>query len=213
MTGSRSHSRDGIAGSEVLRLTPGRCSVLPDATGDGMAIADRVELLGRAEIAPDDAGSAASSRPGGSAAGRSSAASRPSAPRPTRAPAPAAATRRRLGDRLDTGVAVFDTLLPLGPGAADRAVCGVWRWQIVASGPVRAWGSGRCRGDRLWSANAAANCANSRKVLGPTGMARSVVVTAVGPVVADAPVHRLTAMAVAEHFRDGGSRCCFWSTA
>ncbi|MBN8631511.1 MAG: flagellum-specific ATP synthase FliI, partial [Rhodobacterales bacterium] len=48
------HSRDEVAGGEVLRLTPGRCSVLPDASGDGMAIGDRVELLGKAEIAPDD---------------------------------------------------------------------------------------------------------------------------------------------------------------
>jgi hypothetical protein len=40
------HSRDGVAGGEVLRLAPGRTSVLPDASGDGMAIDDRVELLG-----------------------------------------------------------------------------------------------------------------------------------------------------------------------
>ncbi|NJS39091.1 MAG: flagellum-specific ATP synthase FliI, partial [Rhodobacteraceae bacterium] len=48
------HSRDGAAGGEVLRLSAGRCSVLPDASGDGMAIGDRVELLGKAEVAPDD---------------------------------------------------------------------------------------------------------------------------------------------------------------
>jgi flagellum-specific ATP synthase len=48
------HSRDATAGGEVLRLVQGQCSVLPDASGDGMSIGDRVELLGKAEIAPDD---------------------------------------------------------------------------------------------------------------------------------------------------------------
>ncbi|MGL6182778.1 MAG: hypothetical protein ACRC2G_11450, partial [Aestuariivirga sp.] len=38
-------SRDSAAGGEVLRLTPGLAFVLPDASGDGMTIGDRVELL------------------------------------------------------------------------------------------------------------------------------------------------------------------------
>ena len=109
------HSRDGTAGGEVLRLVPGRASVLPDASGDGMAIDDRVELLGKAEIAPDDSwvgriidatGQALDGRP----------LLRGPHPRALRAPAPPAAGRRRLGARLETGVAVFDTLLPLVRG-------------------------------------------------------------------------------------------------
>ena len=50
----RIHSRDLATEGEVLRLTPGLCFVLPDASGDGMAIGDRVERVGRADIAPDN---------------------------------------------------------------------------------------------------------------------------------------------------------------
>jgi flagellum-specific ATP synthase len=198
------HSRDGVAGGEVLRLTPGRCSVLPDATGDGMAIADRVELLGRAEIAPDDSWIGRIIDPTGQPLDGRPLLRGPRA-RALRAPAPAAATRRRLGGRLDTGVAVFDTLLPLvrgqriglfaGSGVGKSSLLARFARGVRADVVVIALVGERGRELREFT----------ERVLGPEGMARSVVVTATSD---QSPLLRrscaLTAMAVAEHFRDQG---------
>jgi flagellum-specific ATP synthase len=198
------HSRDGTAGGEVLRLTPGRCAILPDASGDGMAIGDGVELLGKAEIAPDDSwigriidamGQPLDGRP----------LLRGSRLRALRAPAPPAAHRRRLGNRLETGVAVFDTLLPLvrgqriglfaGSGVGKSSLLAKFARGVEADVVVIALVGERGRELREFT----------ERVLGPAGMARSVVVTATSD---QSPLMRrmcaLTAMAVAEHFRDQG---------
>lgn len=198
------HSRDGVAGGEVLRLVPGRCSVLPDASGDGMAIGDRVELLGKAEIAPDDSwvgriidatGQPLDGRP----------LLRGPLSRGLWAPAPPAASRRRLGRRLETGVAVFDTLLPLvrgqriglfaGSGVGKSSLLARFARGVEADVVVIALVGERGRELREFT----------ERVLGPAGMARSVVVTATSD---QSPLMRrmcaLTAMAVAEHFRDQG---------
>jgi flagellum-specific ATP synthase len=97
------HSRDGSAGGEVLRLIPGRCSVLPDASGDGMAIDDRVELWGKAEIAPDDSWIGRVVDPTGQPLDGRPLLRGPKN-RALRAPAPPAALRRRLGARLARGL-------------------------------------------------------------------------------------------------------------
>jgi flagellum-specific ATP synthase len=198
------HSRDGTAGGEVLRLSAGRCSVLPDASGDGMAIADRVELVGKAEIAPDDSWIGRVVDPMGRPLdGRPL--MRGAVPRALRAPAPAAATRRRLGARLSTGVAVFDTLLPLvcgqriglfaGSGVGKSSLLARFARGVAADVVVIALVGERGRELREFT----------ERVLGPAGMARSVIVTATSD---QSPLMRrmcaLTAMAVAEHFRDQG---------
>jgi flagellum-specific ATP synthase len=200
----RIHSRDGMAEGEVLRLYPGSCSVLPDTSGDGMAIGDRVELLGRAEIAPDD-----------SWIGRIvDAAGRPLDGRPLlrgpvtralRGSAPPAALRRWLGERLATGSAVFDTLLPLvrgqriglfaGSGVGKSSLLARFARGVEAEVVVIALVGERGRELREFT----------ERVLGPQGMARAVVVAATSD---QSPLQRrtcaLTAMAVAEHFRDQG---------
>ena len=198
------HSRDGVAGGEVLRLVPGRSSVLPDASGDGMAIDDRVELLGKAEVAPDNSwigrvvdatGQPLDGRP----------LLRGSCARALWAPAPAAASRRRMGGRLGTGIAVFDTLLPLvqgqriglfaGSGVGKSSLLARFARGVEADVVVIALVGERGRELREFT----------ERVLGPAGMARSVVVTATSD---QSPLMRrmcaLTAMAVAEHFRDQG---------
>ena len=198
------HSRDGTAGGEVLRLVPGSCSVLPDASGDGMSIGDRVELLGKAEIAPDDSwigriidatGQPLDGRP----------LLRGTQLRSLRAPAPSAAHRRRLGERLETGVAIFDTLLPLvrgqriglfaGSGVGKSSLLARFAQGVESDVVVIALVGERGRELREFT----------ERVLGPKGMARSVVVTATSD---QSPLMRrmcaLTAMAVAEHFRDQG---------
>jgi|GEM_PF-6279356 len=108
--------RDGQeTGGEILGLDHERARVLPDTGAEGLAIGDAVALVGRPEIAPDQ-----------SWIGRIvDAFGRPLDGRPLfrgphgralRAPAPAAAVRRRLGARLETGVRCFNTLLPLVRG-------------------------------------------------------------------------------------------------
>ncbi|NHB76681.1 FliI/YscN family ATPase [Rhodobacter calidifons] len=198
------HSRDGSAGGEVLRLAPGRCWVLPDASGDGMAIGDRVELLGPAEIAPDDSWIGRIIDPMGQALDGKPLL-RGARPRSLRAPAPAASNRRRLGPRLETGVAVFDTLLPLvrgqriglfaGSGVGKSSLLARFARGVEAEVVVIALVGERGRELREFT----------ERVLGPEGMARSVVVTATSD---QSPLMRrmcaLTAMAVAEHFRDQG---------
>ncbi|OYX24364.1 MAG: flagellum-specific ATP synthase FliI [Rhodobacterales bacterium 32-66-7] len=197
-------SRDGAAGGEVLRLFPDRASILPDASGDGMAIGDRVELLGKAEVAPDagwigrivDAmGQPLDGRP----------LLRGSKASPLRAAAPPAASRRRLGARLETGVAVFDTLLPLvqgqriglfaGSGVGKSSLLARFARGVAADLVVIALVGERGRELREFT----------ERVLGPAGMARSIVVTATSD---QSPLMRrmcaYTAMAVAEHFRDQG---------
>lgn len=198
------HSRDGSAGGEVLRLIPGRCSVLPDASGDGMAIDDRVELWGKAEIAPDDSWIGRVVDPTGQPLDGRPLLRGPKS-RTLRAPAPPAALRRRLGARLGTGVAVFDTLLPLvrgqriglfaGSGVGKSSLLARFARGVEADVVVIALVGERGRELREFT----------ETVLGPLGMARSVVVTATSD---QSPLLRrmccLTAMAVAEHFRDHG---------
>jgi len=197
-------SRDGRSGGEVLRLAEGRASVLPDASGDGMAIDDRVELLGRAEVAPDAGWIGRIIDPMGQPLD-----GRPllRGPKPAalRAPAPPAASRRRLGARLDTGVAVFDTLLPLvrgqriglfaGSGVGKSSLLARFARGVEADLVVIALVGERGRELREFT----------ERVLGPAGMARSIVVTATSD---QSPLMRrmcaYTAMAVAEHFRDQG---------
>jgi flagellum-specific ATP synthase len=197
-------SREGTSLGEVLRLTPGMSFVLPDAPGDGMAIGDRVELLGRADIAPDDSWIGRIIDPAGQPLdGRPLL--RGSRPRALRAPAPAAATRRRLGGRLSTGVAVFDTVLPLvrgqriglfaGSGVGKSSLLARFARGVAADVVVIALVGERGRELREFT----------ERVLGPAGMARSVVVTATSD---QSPLMRRmcapAAMAVAEHFRDQG---------
>lgn len=197
-------SREEVSAGEVLRLSQGRCSVLPDAPGDGMAIGDRVELLGRAEIAPDDSWIGRIIDPSGKPLdGRPLL--RGSRPRALRASAPAAATRRRLGERLATGTAVFDTLLPLvrgqriglfaGSGVGKSSLLARFARGVEADVVVIALVGERGRELREFT----------ERVLGAAGMARSVVVTATSD--QSALMRRscaLTAMAVAEYFRDRG---------
>ncbi|MFM2390937.1 MAG: hypothetical protein RLZZ437_2492 [Pseudomonadota bacterium] len=198
------HARDGHMGGEILRMSADSVVVLPDGGGDGLALGDPVELIGRSVIAPDDSwigriidafGNPLDGRPlycGPQA-------------RPLRAPPPAAATRRRLGARLNTGVAVFDTLLPLvrgqriglfaGSGVGKSSLLARFARKVEADVIVIALVGERGRELREFT----------ERTLGEAGMARSIVVAATSD---QSPLARRrcawTAMAVAEHFRDQG---------
>lgn len=216
VTGLESRARQGdrvqiggALGGEVLQLTRDGMTVLTDRTPDGLAIGTDVELLGQTGVAPDDSWIGRIIDPFG----------RPLDGRPLfrgtrmrdlRATAPAAADRRRLGERISTGVAIFDTLLPLvrgqriglfaGSGVGKSSLLAKFARGVDADVVVIALVGERGRELREFT----------ERVLGPAGMARSVVVTATSDQSALA-LRRCawTAMAVAEHFRDQGLHVLF----
>jgi flagellum-specific ATP synthase len=198
------HGKSATIGGEVLRLSKDGTTILPDGSSDGLAINDSVETAGRAEISPDNSWIGRIIDPFGRPID-----GRPLLPGPTakalRAAPPSPAERRALGERLETGTAVFNTLLPLvrgqriglfaGSGVGKSSLLGKFARGVAADIVVIALVGERGRELREFT----------ERVLGPQGMARAVVVTATSD---QSPLVRRrcmwTAMAVAEHFRDQG---------
>jgi flagellum-specific ATP synthase len=196
--------RSGPGGGEVIALADGHVTVLPDASLDGLAIGDAVVLRGDPRLAPDNSWIGRIIDPFGEPLdGRplfrgAIARSLQAAPLP-------AARRRRLGARLETGLRVFNTLLPIvrgqriglfaGSGVGKSSLLGALARRIEADVVVVALIGERGRELREFT----------EAVLGPEGMARSIVVAATSDM---SPLIRrrcaATAMLVAEHFRDQG---------
>ncbi|CAN0099830.1 unnamed protein product, partial [Chrysoparadoxa australica] len=130
--------------------------------------------------------------------------------RPFRASPPPAAARGRLGARLDTGLAIFDTLLPIvqGQRVGLFAGSGVGKSRLLAQlaqgmdADVVVLALVGERGREVLDF--------VTTVLGPEGMARSVVVAATSD---RSPLERrrcpLAAMTIAEHFRDQGKHVLY----
>jgi flagellum-specific ATP synthase len=202
--------RDGATlKGEVIQLTTEGIILLPDAAVEGVALADRVVLTRGGTIAPDYSwigriidpdGVPLDDKPliqGGVA-------------RPLRCAPPAAATRRALGPRLNTGHVVFDTMLPIvqgqrvglfaGSGVGKTSLMGAFAKHISADIVVVAMIGERGREVRHFVDT----------VLGPEGRARTIVVAATSD---QSPLMRRrcawTAMAVAEYFRDQGQSVLF----
>ncbi len=189
---------------EVIALSGQVVTVLPDGDVEGLRIGEAVRLLGRSDIAPDDSwvgrvidpfGKALDDRP----------ILRGTESRPLRG-APANPTRRRpLGARLETGMAVFNTLLPIvrgqriglfaGSGVGKSTLLAKLARGVQADVVVIGLIGERGREVREFV----------ERVLGPEGMKRAVVVAATSD---QSPMVRRrcgwTTMAVAEHFRDQG---------
>lgn len=191
-------------GGEVLQLTRDEVTILPDRSAEGVVIGDRVTLLGEALIAPDVSWIGRVIDPMGQPLdGRSLL--RGVLPRPMRAAPPKATERRALGERLETGVAIFNTLLPIvrgqriglfaGSGVGKSTLLAKFARGVAADVVVIALVGERGREVREFVDH----------VLGSEGMARAVVVAATSD---QSPLVRRrcawTAMAVAEHFRDQG---------
>ena len=194
---------------EVVALQAERVAILPEGPMDGLSIGMRVELIFAPSLAPanswigriiDPFGQPLDGRPllaGGDERG-------------FRPAPPPAASRNRLGARLDTGLAVFDTLLPLvrGQRMGLFAGSGVGKSTLLSalargvSADVVVIGLIGERGRELREF--------VEEVLGPEGMARSVVVAATSD---QSPLARRrcawAAMTVAEHFRDQGKHVLF----
>lgn len=191
---------------EVVALEPGRVSILPESRPEGVAIGDLAVHAGRSGLAPDESWIGrlidASGRPMDGLPMPSGLRERPFS-----APAPEASRRRPLGARMETGVSVFNTLLPLvrgqriglfaGSGVGKSTLLAKLARHVAADVVVVGLVGERGREVREFVDH----------VLGPEGMARSVVVAATSD---QSPLLRRraawTAMTVAEHFRDEGKQ-------
>lgn len=202
--------RDGNPlGGEVLRIARDSVTVLPDDSIEGLAIGAHVELGGQTAIAPDRSWIGRIVDPFGQPLDGRPLFPGP-APRRLRAVAPAAAQRRRLGRRLETGMAVFNTLLPLARGQR----IGLFAGSGVGKSTLLASFARGVEADVVVIALIGERGRELREfvegVLGPEGMARAVVVTATSD---QSPLLRRrcawAAMAVAEHFRDQGAHVLF----
>lgn len=194
---------------EVVGLDPDAVMVLSDGPADGLSIGDRVVHLGQSGLAPHDGWIGRLIDPFGRPLD-----GKPLFPglrsRPLRAAPPDASTRRPLGARLGTGLAVFDTLLPLvhgqriglfaGSGVGKSTLIAKLARGLMADVVVIALIGERGREVREFV----------DRVLGPEGMSRAVVVAATSD---KSPLVRRrcawAAMAVAEHFRDAGRHVLF----
>lgn len=203
------HCALGMVAGEIVALADGGASALMDGSADGIRLGDRVELTGRNMISPHDGWIGRVVDPFGRPLD-----GRPLLPgtlaRDVRASAPPPASRKRLGGRLETGMCIFNTFLPLvrgqriglfaGSGVGKSWLLGQFARNVEADVVVIALIGERGRELRDFVEG----------VLGPEGMARAVVVIATS----DQPplVRRMcgwSAMTVAEHFRDQGRQVLF----
>lgn len=197
--------RDGtLLNGEVVQLSADGIVLLPDGAVSGVAQADSVVLDRSTGIAPDRSWIGRIIDPEGKPLD-----GRPLVPGPTSRPLhaspPPAAARRPLGQRLDTGYVVLDTMLPIvrgqrvglfaGSGVGKSSMMGQLAKVMSADIVVIALIGERGREVRHFFDN----------VLGAEGRARTIVIAATSDQAA--LVRRRcawTAMAVAEHFRDLG---------
>ncbi|WP_439137023.1 FliI/YscN family ATPase [Roseicyclus sp.] len=190
--------------AEVLRIDPEGCTVMPEGSGDGLRLGLPATHLGPATIAPHASWLGRVIDPDGQPMD-----GRPLFPGlvsyPLEASPPHPADRRGLGARLATGLAVFDTILPIvrgqrvglfaGSGVGKSRLIAQLAQNMVADVVVIGLIGERGREVRDFVAD----------TLGPEGLARSVVVAASSdrPALTRARA-ALTMMAVAEYFRDQG---------
>lgn len=199
----------GVLGGEVLNLSTDGVTVLTEGPPEGLRIGTEVMLSGASDIAPDDSWVGRIVDPYGRPMDGKPLFRGPIS-RPIRAEAPPAAKRRRLGERVSTGVAIFDTMLPLvrgqriglfaGSGVGKSSLLAKFARGVEADVVVIALVGERGRELREFV----------ERVLGPEGMKRSVLVTATSDQSALARRRcAMTAMTVAEHFRAQGLHVLF----
>lgn len=199
----------GVLGGEVLNLSCDGVTVLTEGPPEGLRIGTEVMLAGAADIAPDDSWIGRIVDPYGRPMDGKPLFRGPIS-RPLRAEAPPAARRRRLGERVSTGVAIFDTMLPLvrgqriglfaGSGVGKSSLLAKFARGVEADVVVIALVGERGRELREFV----------ERVLGPEGMKRSVLVTATSDQSALARRRcAMAAMTVAEHFRAQGLHVLF----
>ncbi len=194
---------------EILQLDARLATILPDGFIEGLQINDRVELIGLDDIAPHESWIGRVIDPYGKALENPPVLRGP-VPRALRGTPISPTERRGLGRRLETGLAVFNTLLPLvrgqriglfaGSGVGKSTLMGKLAIGLEADLVVFAMIGERGRELREFV----------ERVLGPKGMERAIVIAATSD--QSALTRRRcawTAMSVAEHFRDAGHHVLF----
>jgi flagellum-specific ATP synthase len=194
---------------EVLTLDSDHISVLPEKGTSGLALNERVCYIGGAEIAPDHSWLGRIIDPFGKPLD-----GRPllkgADPRAVIASPPAAADRGRLGKRIETGMAAFNTYLPIVRGQR----IGLFAGSGVGKSTLLANLSKGIEADFVVIALIGERGREVREfvedTLGPEGLARAIVVAATSD---QSPMVRRraawTAMAVAEYLRDQGGHVLF----
>ncbi|MEJ6393036.1 FliI/YscN family ATPase [Gymnodinialimonas sp. 2305UL16-5] len=203
--GDRVRIGDTITG-EILAIEAGCARVMPEGASDGLRLGMDVTHLGPAEIYPDNSWLGRVVDPNGEAIdGRALFPGPISYPLLAKPPAPA--ERRGLGARLQTGMAIFDTLLPIvrGQRLGLFAGSGVGKSHLTASlasgmsADVVVIGLIGERGREVRDFVA--------ETLGPEGLKRAVVVAATSDRPALTRARAAYAMmAIAEFFRDQGKQ-------
>lgn len=190
---------------EILQLDGNELVLLPDQSPDGVALNDRAALLQARGIAPSDSWVGRIIDPFGNPLDGKPLL-RGSLSRSLRNPPPDAAQRRAMGERMNTGLTVLNTLLPVvqgqriglfaGSGVGKSSLLGHLAQNMTADIVVIALIGERGRELRHFI----------EEVLGEEGLRRAVVVCATSD---QSPLIRRrcawAAMSVAEHFRDRGS--------
>lgn len=191
---------------EILRIDPDGCLVMPEGVVEGVRLGAPVAHLGPSTLAPHPGWLGRVIDPDGLPMD-----GRPLFPGPVayplRAVPPPPTERRGLGQRLGTGLAVFDTLLPITRGQRIGlfAGSGVGKSRLLAAlaqgmeADVIVIGLIGERGREVRDFIA--------DTLGPAGLARAVVIAATSdrPALTRARAG-FAMMAVAEYFRDRGQQ-------
>ncbi|MDA5095100.1 FliI/YscN family ATPase [Aliiroseovarius sp. KMU-50] len=200
---------DDMRLGEVLNLRSDHVTILPDGDVEGLRIGERVALRGAGSIAPDDSWIGRVLDPFGHALDGCPV-MRGTQQRSLRGVAINPTERRVLGGRLETGLTVFNTLLPIVRGQR----IGLFAGSGVGKSTLLAKLARGVRADVVVIALIGERGREVRefveRVLGEEGMKRSVVVAATSD---QSPLVRRragwAAMTVAEHFRDQGRHVLF----
>ena len=192
---------------EVVQIDAGTVYMLSDSPPEKVAVGDPATLSPVPDFSPcdhwvgrmiDPFGRALDGRALGPGLG----------PRDMLAPPPKAADRKPMGDRLATGLAVLNTILPIvrGQRIGLFAGSGVGKSRLLSSTGMQADVVVIALiGERGREVNEFV-----QRVLGPEGMKRSIIVVATSD--QPATLRRRcawAAMTVAEHFRDQGKNVLF----
>ena len=196
-------------GGEVISLSKENTIVQPDAGLDGVSLGDEALLDGPLEISPSDAWIGRIIDANGAALdGRYL--PRGETPRSILGTPPNPTQRRPLGTRIETAMSIFNTILPIVRGQR----LGLFAGSGVGKSSLLAHFASHMQADVIVIALIGERGRELRQfvetTLGKKGMARSVVVAATSD---RSPLLRrrcaLTAMSVAEHFRDQGKHVLF----
>lgn len=203
------HGTSGSDLGEVLTLASDHICILPEKGTAGISLNDRVDYVGASDISPDKSWLGRIIDPFGRPLdGRPLMAGADS--RPVLGDPPAAAERRRLGGRLETGIAAFNTYLPIVQGQR----VGLFSGSGVGKSTLLASLSKGIEADFVVIALIGERGRELREfvedTLGAEGLKRSIVIAATSD---QSPMVRRraawTAMAVAEYLRDQGGHVLF----